>query len=443
VGSVELASQVLATSVPDEATGRAVLETAFGGDTRLIYDDGWRTRELPPRIQAQAAAAEPDLAFLLLEGGRPVRGRPFTLTNLVAVRLRAGEVTHACGGTPFAGPPGDDLRGSTLEILDGAVPVLHDPPGSIKALETWLDEMLDRPVSLRALASRRLGLPALHDLGTLTARLGISVRESSDLADLPEILDTCLARLRRANESIDDLRRDPDAPPPIDWSRFAFDRGFLRDIPQTPGTYRFLDADGGLVYVGKAKNLKARVGSYFRDGAPRSKRVQRLLDVVQRIEVEPSGSDLEALLREAAAIRKKNPSANVQRQLHAGGEHRKRLRSMLLLEPASDPFVLRAFLIHEGRLVGNVGIGPRGAGLRRIERILEDHFFGIPLGPSPAAGPEIEVEIVSRWLAAHRDRVVPFDPTDLGSAAEVIRRLRWFLDRGSLREPDGTPILTR
>ncbi len=53
------------------------------------------------------------------------------------------------------------------------------------------------------------------------------------------------------------------------------------------------------------------------------------------------------------------------------------------------------------------------------------------------------MELVTRWLSSNRDRVVAFDPTDLPSAQEVTRRLRWFLGQGSLSDPDGTPTLTR
>ena len=87
--------------------------------------------------------------------------------------------------------------------------------------------------------------------------------------------------------------------------------------------------------------------------------------------------------------------------------------------------------------------GPRGGGLKRIKRILDDCFFSAADGPSPAAGPDLDVEIVVRWLAANRDRVVAFDPTDLQNSEEVIERLRWFLDQGSPFEPDGSPILSR
>ncbi len=58
-------------------------------------------------------------------------------------------------------------------------------------------------------------------------------------------------------------------------------------------------------------------------------------------------------------------------------------------------------------------------------------------------GPDLDVEVVVRWLAENRDRVVAFDPTDLQTSQEVIDRLRWFLTRGSPFDPDGLPIHSR
>ncbi len=105
--------------------------------------------------------------------------------------------------------------------------------------------------------------------------------------------------------------------------------------------------------------------------------------------------------------------------------------------------MLRAYLIREGRLIDRVAIGPRGGGLKRIERVLDDHFFFAPDGPTVVPGPDLDVEIVVRWLGANRDRVVAFDPTDLGSSREVIERLWWFLGQGGPLDPDGAPIHTR
>jgi hypothetical protein len=442
VDSVRLAAEVLSIQTPDEPSARKVLEAAFAGDPRLVYDRrGWVLS--PEARRAGGAAAEPDRVLIFLQGRRPTAGRPFELQTVSVLRLRGEEVVGACGGDTPDGHSGSQLRSAVQEILSGAAVVVHDPPGALKALEIWLDEPLGAPISLRRLAQARLGLTANHDLESLVARLGLPWRASGDPLDHADLLDSCLKALRREEETLEDLRlaSNRGSARPIDWSRYAFDQEFLRRVPRVPGTYRFFDAENNLLYVGKSKNLHSRLGSYFREGLTRSPRVQELLDRLRRIEYDATGSELEAILREAEQIRRDQPQANMQRHVHEG--RGARLRSILILEPAEPPSVLRAYLIHEGRLVARVGIGPRGGGLSRIERVLHDYFFFAPDGPSPVTGPDLDVELVVRWLATARDRAVAFDPTTLRSPQEVTERLRWFLDQGSPFDPDGSPVFTR
>jgi excinuclease ABC subunit C len=87
-------------------------------------------------------------------------------------------------------------------------------------------------------------------------------------------------------------------------------RAFVRRLPDRPGVYRMLDADGKIVYVGKARSLKARVGSYFRADQLQPK-VQALVRVVAGIEVTVTNSDIEALLLEHNLIKSHRPRFNV------------------------------------------------------------------------------------------------------------------------------------
>jgi hypothetical protein len=443
VDSRRMAQEVLALRVTDETTARRLLESAFGGDPRLAYGDlGWRVVD-QTSVAVLDAVDEPDRALVFLRGIRPP-GERFHLERVAVMRLRQEDVVGACGGDVAVGSSNRHLREAITDALDGAMIVIHDPPGGLAAFERWLGVPVPAPVSLRRMAQRRLGLPASHDLETLAARLGLMWRSSEDPLEQADILDACLKALLRPRETLGELARTAAGNvPPIDWSRFAFDRDWVHGLPTTPGTYRFFDRDGALLYVGKAKDLRRRVGSYFQDGGLRPVRVQHLLDRLHRIEYETSGSELEAILREAEQIRRDSPERNVMRRHRPRDGRRDRLRSILILEPAEPPAVLRAFLICGGRLISRVAIGPRGGGLARIERLLDDHCFLAPDGPTPAPGPDLDVELVVRWLAANRDRAVAFDPTDLRSAGEVTGRLRWFLSHGSPFEPDGSPILPR
>jgi len=197
------------------------------------------------------------------------------------------------------------------------------------------------------------------------------------------------------------------------------------------------------VYVGKSTNLRRRLAGWFRDDGPRSVRVQTIVDSVHRFELQPSGSELAALLREAAQIRRHRPEKNVQREVHVRGARAARLDSILILEPAEAPWALRAWLIHDGQLLDVIPLGPRGDGLKRITRVLEASFFDRRTGPTSARSRDVDIELIARWLGEHRDKVVAFDPTHLRSVDDVVARLRWFLDRGALVDPEGSPILPR
>lgn len=87
-------------------------------------------------------------------------------------------------------------------------------------------------------------------------------------------------------------------------------RSFVSTLPTRPGVYRMLDADGEILYVGKAGSLKARVGSYFRPDQLQPK-VQALMRLVASVEVTVTNSDTEALLLEHNLIKRHRPRYNV------------------------------------------------------------------------------------------------------------------------------------
>lgn len=85
---------------------------------------------------------------------------------------------------------------------------------------------------------------------------------------------------------------------------------FLTNLSQHPGVYQMLDKSGKVLYVGKAKNLKKRVASYF---SQRSKdiKTQTLLKYVDDIDITVTHSESEAVLLECNLIKKHSPRFNV------------------------------------------------------------------------------------------------------------------------------------
>lgn len=85
----------------------------------------------------------------------------------------------------------------------------------------------------------------------------------------------------------------------------------VRDLPDRPGVYLFADAQGRVLYVGKAASLRKRVASYFQRPSGISPRIARLLEQIVDVTIKPTGSEAEALLLESQLIKQLQPKYNV------------------------------------------------------------------------------------------------------------------------------------
>ncbi len=87
-------------------------------------------------------------------------------------------------------------------------------------------------------------------------------------------------------------------------------KSFLKTLTAQPGVYRMLDDKGETIYVGKARNLNKRVGSYF-SGRPQSAKTMNMVSQIAGVEVTVTASEIEALLLECNLIKQHRPRYNV------------------------------------------------------------------------------------------------------------------------------------
>lgn len=85
----------------------------------------------------------------------------------------------------------------------------------------------------------------------------------------------------------------------------------IQRLPDSPGVYRFYNSENELIYIGKAKNLKKRVNSYFTKAAGVNRKTLRLVSEIRNIEYTVSDTEFDALLLENNFIKQNQPKYNI------------------------------------------------------------------------------------------------------------------------------------
>ncbi len=200
-----------------------------------------------------------------------------------------------------------------------------------------------------------------------------------------------------------------------DWT---FGPEEIAALPEDPGIYRFLSTDGRLLYVGKAKNLRRRVASYFRPldrgDSPRA----TFLREIDRFEFDTTGTELEALIREAQLIRSLGPPWNTQVNLEVG-EHDISLgeQDLLLLVDRADGGHTLFALGGERVACGVVGevLDPEA-----LSRALQHFYVEGESTPELSEVPSPERLLVRRWMRGSRDGCTLLRLSDFSTYQAVV-----------------------
>ncbi|MDH5599504.1 MAG: excinuclease ABC subunit UvrC, partial [Cyclobacteriaceae bacterium] len=82
-------------------------------------------------------------------------------------------------------------------------------------------------------------------------------------------------------------------------------------LPEEPGIYQFFNKENNLIYVGKAKNIKKRVSSYFLKSASHNKKTKKLVTEIEQIQYTVTPTEYDALLLENNVIKQNQPKYNI------------------------------------------------------------------------------------------------------------------------------------
>ncbi len=159
----------------------------------------------------------------------------------------------------------------------------------------------------------------------------------------------------------------------------------IDDVPEKPGVYLFRDAEDRVLYVGKARNLKARLRSYRRPGGDGRMMVQFLEARAKRVETIVTRTEQEALLLEDSLIKDHKPPHNIRL---------KDDKSFLMLRLDDEPFPRLKFVRQHdprgaeqprrgGRATGRSRLFGPFASARSVRRTLSDLHRVIPLRDCP------------------------------------------------------------
>lgn len=248
----------------------------------------------------------------LLNPGRKI---PEFITKLTTIRN--GDVEDA--------PVFADIAQDVLDFVGEDVLIGHNVGFDIGFIDAELDrvdkpKLINERIDTMGLAMRLLRQVRKPSLDHVATAVGLNPRGVHRAGGDARLTAEVAMRLmeeaaRQGISSVDRLKSVGFVPRPqvqeeVGRVRSVLDRSLAQNLPKKPGVYIMRDARGEIVYVGKAKNLRTRVNSYYSELIGKTRKMDGLIENVTRIDHEVVGSELEALLLESQFIRRFQPRYN-------------------------------------------------------------------------------------------------------------------------------------
>jgi len=252
-----------------------------------------------------------EVAVVLHDGEKEVDRFESLLDPERSIPYNITQITGITNEMVLGKPKFFEIAKRLVEITEGAVFVAHNVRFDYTFIRREF-ERLGYTFTRRQLCTVRLtrkAFPGLrsYSLGALINHFGITFtqrhRAMADVEATVEVFENILQKDEQ-QEQIDMLVNEGIKESKLP-ANISLDQ--LHELPEAVGVYYFHDVEGKIVYVGKSINIKKRVMSHF---AKTTRKAERLVQYVDDISYEITGSEIVALLLESYEIKEKHPHIN-------------------------------------------------------------------------------------------------------------------------------------
>jgi len=437
-GSREIVEEALGLRGADDALCEKLVCTALANDARFRQqpDGTWAfvpnagDTALDDAVFAvvHAVCAEPgagvhDLAAVFARQVR--RGKPLRELR-VASKAAAAQARDLTEGGPVVSvlAPREVMR-RVAQFVQVFPFVSFGASGAVTRLQrasaVFGITVENEPVCLSRLARVLLGQSVDVTPEGLAARLGLVHPQSPASPEMLDLSADVFAHLLTLAEGrqIETVQQLMDVQYPtldqVEFSRYAFDREFVQALPDGPGVYHMRDAEDRILYVGKAKSLRARVGSYFRPTAGGDEKGGLLLSRLHSLDYTTTGSELEALVLEAETIQRLDPPVNVQFEVHERPTPYVSRRRLVIVMPSLQAGAVELLALHEATAL--LQVRHRARDLEKASSRLE-RFFSKPAAATAGA------IVAGSWLERNRDVAHFVDIDEAGGLSKAMVALK-------------------
>ncbi|MHB8841530.1 MAG: exonuclease domain-containing protein [Candidatus Aquicultor sp.] len=259
-----------------------------------------------------------EIGAVKLQGGTPVATFEHVINPNRSIPSNIVKLTGITNDMVSRGERIEDILPEFAMFAKGCVLVAHHAPFDISFLnraarDMGLKRFTHRVFDTRLIAQKMLPLLGFYRLANLASHFNVTStpchRALSDAQATAEVLTHLLDSMK--NAGLDTVEAASEFFYPKQRHNFGHKKSLAMALPRSSGVYIMKDKRGGVIYVGKAKDLNKRVRSYFYS-SPKSERQLSFLSDISAVDHIKTGTEIGALLLESKLIKKFKPPYNVR-----------------------------------------------------------------------------------------------------------------------------------